>query len=449
MTFFKSFLPALLKGTLSDGIKKHVAQNRKNFRQALIVNNGKVLNDGLTWDERFAQEQVLLSKTQELLELFPASSRFLGKHIKYPEQRKKRLFFFSVVQPELKELRKRLCKSDTIEDINTTRNSIDELLKKYKYCPDIHALHAIQVFKDVANSGVDEKKIYVYKQALIEIAKAIYNGGDSIFNVTWFIKIYLKYLEDLNIKYLNTYKVIVYSDSSILRKHAAELRRRQIEIKNLLSLRDKLSSLNQLNKQLKKNSFLTEPVWEEEIVLSCKAFLKGTPSEFIRKGISANFILSVVMTLNLLFAKIPIMHERVEENLQTLPDNSRDVILQKEMIYSTMKLTSMRSAFAKGNKNEMKKQSMAFFNRCREIIENHLEHSLLRKTYEIDPFLKAAWLVKETKGIIPEKIYRKMLNLALHYSAILTGERGQVNTCHEQATLLNLELENIRLQHGW
>ncbi len=102
-----------------------------------------------------------------------------------------------------------------------------------------------------------------------------------------------------------------------------------------------------------------------------------------------------------------------------------------------------------GDESSAKKNAKDLFGSCLDMINQYLEYSILNKPYEIDPFMKAAWIVKESQGLFPEKEYRVMLDKADELLSIVMGKRGQAKGSFEQANALYDELIDIRLNHGW
>ncbi len=112
----------------------------------------------------------------------------LGKSIEYPEKRG-RLFRYIKRLPNLHELRDEVNRFAESKEILDPRTKIKKLLKRFPYDPDLKAISGIQIYNDSLQSGLDEKKLDVMEVALIEIGGAVHNGGLSIFNVSWFVKI--------------------------------------------------------------------------------------------------------------------------------------------------------------------------------------------------------------------------------------------------------------------
>ena len=112
-------------------------------------------------------------------------------------------------------------------------------------------------------------------------------------------------------------------------------------------------------------------------------------------------------------------------------------------------LTDFRIAYASGDEKLAKTKASDLFARCNEIINQYLEYSILNKPYEIDPFLKAAWIVKESRELFLELELKPMIIRSINLLNIVMGKRGQAKGSYEQASVLHDELTAIKLEQGW
>lgn len=425
---------------------------KKDSLSETIARSQKGLQDTMTKLEtgadNFTDEKIISKEIIHLLDLFPEGPKFLGKSIKYPKPRK-HFFLFPKHLPDLSELREAVSKPIEKMDITTTRLKIKKLHKRYMYFADVHALNAIQVFNDTIQSGVDEKKIDVLKSSLVEISKAICNGGMSIFNITWFVKIYLKYLEVLNERCVHEYQATRKHYQKSVRDLAYDLHKKQIQLLSLISVKEKLGGLTLLNQKLRGTKFFKEGSTKEEIRGACKAILHEDDNKIVSEGKNAKHIFWVLITEMLLFAKIPIFRRLILESLQVIPDLSRDMILHKAMIKTMCLLTDFRLAYAKGDTEASKKVSEEIFVNCVDLIDQYLEYTILTKPHELDPFLKAAWIVKESQGLYPEHEYKALIERSLVFLDIVIGKRGQVKGSFDQASNLKEDIINIKINKGW
>ncbi len=135
--------------------------------------------------------------------------------------------------------------------------------------------------------------------------------------------------------------------------------------------------------------------------------------------------------------------------MKWVPDLSRDMILQKAMVNTMTFLTEFRLAFACGDQPLAKTKAKDLFSRCTDMIDQYLEYSILSKPYEIDPFMKAAWIVKESQSLFPDNEFKPMVSKASELLHIVMGKRGQAKGSFEQAKILNEELIGIKLHNDW
>jgi len=78
-----------------------------------------------------------------------------------------------------------------------------------------------------------------------------------------------------------------------------------------------------------------------------------------------------------------------------------------------------------------------------------MEYTVLTKAYEVDPFLKAAWIAKEFKGLIVDEELEKKLREAINLLRIIEGERCQVKGATQRAFDLKQSIEDIIIEKGW
>ena len=428
-------------------LKLRISKNRKNLSQEVYLTIGEMLPRIESNKDQIERERTIKEDIAKLLDMYPGSPSFLGKNILYSGS-SKRLFFFSKRLPDLTEIRKFVSKPDESKD-GTIRLKIKKLVKRYQYSPEIHALNAIQVFNDTFMSGLEGKRLIVMKESLIEITNALYNDGASIFNVTWFIKIYLKYLESLNKKYIHAYNIISKQCLHNTKDVSYDLYGKKMQTLILLTVRNRLGGLTQLNQKLKGSRFFREGIQPKEIRDACRAILHNDKNRMISEGKSAKYIFWIVISMNLLFANIPILKDLTKNTMRHVPNLNRDIILQKAMVITMLSLTDFRLAFACGDELSARSKAADLFRRCVELISLYLEYSILTKPYEIDPFIKAAWIVKESQGLFPKNEYRAMIEKAIEILDVVKGKRGKGRGLSEQTNLLNKELLEIKRHHGW
>ncbi|MCP4756497.1 MAG: hypothetical protein GY866_37000 [Proteobacteria bacterium] len=378
---------------------------------------------------------------------FPDSPVFLGKNIAYP-QKKKGLIFGAHKLPNLVDLRDEINRFTENKELTNPRKKIKKLLKKFPYYADLRALNGIQIMNDAAQSGLSEKKLEALENSLIEIAKALYNGGLSIFNATWFIKIYLRYLEFLKERILREHSGISGHYHWKIQKLADALQKDTLKIASLISVKDKLGGLVMLNSKLKGSVYISECISKEEIKAACSA-VQHDENKAIGIGKTANYVVLVVITLSLLFARIPILSALVKDTLKTIPDVSKDMILQKHMISTMMAVTDYQLELASGKTEKIRTASDKLYKRCLDIINQHLDFGIMSKPHEVDPFLKAAWVVKESNGFYPKKEYRKRLERVHQLLKVVMENSERVKGSYDLARQLQSNINAIMTDYGW
>ena len=406
----------------------------------------KVLKQSFTINRRENAETVG-KEIKELLKMFPGSSEFLGR-LGYTVRKKK----FPLIKrkyPDISELRDQVTKFSTREIIEDPRPQIRKLLKSYPAFPDLRALNAIQLMADISQSGIDAKKLHVIQNALREITRAVYNGGLSLYNINWLISIYVRYIDALRAKYLQAYNNYRNHSKTEIRKLTNQLYKRQLQLMVMSKMKSKLSSLEHLNVKLKDTLYLHACISGDEIRKACQALKSGDGSKKIgESGKTANNIIYLILTLNMIFARIPILKPLVEDLQALIPDDSRDVILQKAMISNMLKLTDFQMNLAAGNKDKTRQVAATMFDYQQELINLYLNNGILTKQYEIDPYIKTAWIAKESKGLFEDDIYTKMLEHAFRTIGVLFNERVHVQGADTIAATMQDEIQYLLIEAG-
>ncbi len=383
-----------------------------------------------------------------LLLSFPGSPDFLGKDIKYPVKRK---HFFSRLKhvPDLSKLREDVNSFAKSTEITNPRKKIQKLLKRHPYFHDLRVINGIQIFNNTMQSGLDEKKLNVLKGTVIETGGAVNNGGLSLFNVTWFVKIYVRYLEFIKERYSHEYDTVKNNMYPEVRQAAEGLNRAILQTTSMLIVKNKLVGLSMLNAKLKGSVYITGTITTDEIRSACSASLQGDLNREVAPGKTANYVLLVIMTLGLLFARIPILQNLVSNILRIIPDISKDLILQKNMISCMTYVTRFQLALSRGDAEACRFVANRLYNRCQNTISQHLEYTILTRPHEVDPFLKAAWIAKESNGLMRESDYRVRLEEANTYLKAVTTNRGKVKGAFELARQLQDDISYIMTSYGW
>jgi hypothetical protein len=390
--------------------------------------------------ERELASQIYLKELDGILELFPGDPFFIGKRLKYPKIKKEGFLKRKKNLPSLIQLREEIHKFLENKGVISVRSQLQSLMKNFPDNPDIRALNAIQIYNDTLQSGLDEKKILVIQHALKEIALALHNGGLTIFNTTWFIRIYLKYIETLNGKYKRHFTTTVRHDNNKIKEISKEIHKRQMCMISMYRFKENLSNLSLLNKRLHGSSFITEAITDLELEKATKAFQDGDEKKKISGNKQANHIIFVTMTLCLIFAKIPILKNLIKDTLAKIKDTSRDLILQKIMIFNAQRVSEYQFAMACGDQKTASKMATSIYDNSLKTIKDYLENAILNKNFEVDPFIKAAWIAKDSHELFTETTAQKHLKKAKYLLDIILGERCQFKGSYEAAKNLQIEI---------
>ena len=120
------------------------------------------------------------------------------------------------------------------------------------------------------------------------------------------------------------------------------------------------------------------------------------------------------------------------------------------MVGTASRITKYQLAVAEGDRTNIAAAAKNLYIRCLEIIKQYLTGATtLKKSYEVDPFLKIAWIVKESNGLFEAAVYKQMLEEALKQLNIVIKQSLDVKDSHELATKLQREITDIMTEYGW
>lgn len=384
----------------------------------------------------------ILKRVDHLKSLSPTSPDFIKESIQYP-QNKKRWLFGSKIMPDIGDLRESIADPDKNQNLFEARKQLNTLLKKFPFNPDLRVLKAIQIMNDTNQSGLDGKRLDVMKGAVVESAIAIHNNGLSVFNVTWMVKIYLRFLETLQRRVSNEHRVLNANYHWQTAQAVHELHNLNFSLTSMMSLKNQMSVLTNLNARLSGSRDLYDCISIREIQEASQVMLKGKAA-MTESGKTGNYILWVCISTGLMFARIPVLHGLSIQLLETIPDISYEIILQKKMIETNMQVSLYQSAKANGVVREIELSAVRLYNKCCSIIKEHLSDvTIFRKPYEVDPFLKAGWIVKEMNGMIETSVYEGMLTETLNQLTTVLYSSEGVKDSTELATQLYNEIETL------
>jgi len=395
-------------------------------------------------DKRIKQK---IDELQMLMKRIPDTPEFLGSNVLYPEKTNRSLLG-PKKHPNITELREEVNRFAEQKELTNPRKKIKRLIKKFPYFSDLRALNGIQIFNDTSQSGLNERKLDVLEGALVEIAGALHNEGISIYNATWFIKVYLKYLEFLKERISREQSGIAGHFNWHIRKMSDDLQQKLLLITSLLAVKDKLGGMVMLNTKLKGSVYISGCITKEEIRQACAA-IQSDETKTIGIGKTANYVILVMITLGLLFSRIPILRNLVKDMLATMPDVTKDLILQKSMIRNMISVTEFQLSLAGGDPEESRKLADKLFKNCVLLINQQMEFGTLTKPHEVDPFLKGAWVAKEANGLFNQTEYKKMLVRSLKLLQRVMENQSQIKGSYELARQLQIEIGMIMTEWGW
>lgn len=401
----------------------------------------KATEDQLSISER------IIGEFNRIIERFPDSPEFLGKNIFYPEPKKK--LFGSKKSLNVSDIRDEIKKFTEREGVTKSRELINKKMKQFPYSADLHALKAIQVFNDLSQSGLNQNKMDALYDPLVMISKALHNGGASIYNTNWFMTIYLKYLDTIRERLAREYKFGIHHPDSDVRGSAERVYLKILKVPRMVQVKNQLSGLTNLNLKLKGTSIITENISILDLKLACQAVAGKNPTKSIGPGKPANSVVYVTLVLNSLFARIPILKKMVANVLKNIPDLNRDLILQKQMIINSGRTNDFLLATASGNKPLAKDIANKIYKQSLQNINYYLENALLKQQYEVDPFMKAAWIAKEAIRFFEKDVNQERLSKAVECLNTIVGSRCQHKGSQEKAIMYQADVRTIMAEHGW
>lgn len=389
-----------------------------------------------TWSE--------FEEIDHLTSLIPDSPLFWGEEMFYPLPKKN--FWSGLLSdkgPDISLIRDDVHSFSKGESLSKTRSILAKYLKKYPENPDIHALKAIMMYNDLSQSSRTGDKVELMGEALLEIGKALHNGGGSIFNATWFMTIYLKYLEILGVKLSRKYKKYTTSQDRQVKLSAEKLYHKLAKIPRLLQVQSNLRTLTRLNMKLKGSSYITDPITPKEIQEACQAIANRKEKKIGKSGRPANSVIHVTMAIYSVFCRIPALEDLVKNILHNIPNVCQELILQKQLIINTGKTTQFHILLASGNHDQAKILANDIYENSLGAIQRHLKDSILFKQYEVDPYLKLAWVALEARHLFQVKERRERLKDAVEKIKFLLDERCQHGNSLKIASYYQHEMESI------
>lgn len=390
--------------------------------------------------KRSGIEQV--GEIEKLIRLIPDSPSFWGDDITYPKKKKKLWGGFSIDKgPNISSIRDDVHSFSKGEVLSKTRSVLTLYLKKYPTNPDLHALKAIMIYNDLSQSSRRGDKLEIMGEALQRIGKALHNGGGSIFNVTWFMNIYIKYLELLGISLARQYKQFAGKNRKAGDGSSEKLFRKLTKIPQLLQVRSSLRTLARLNMKLKGSSLITDTITAAELREASQSIASRKEKKMGKRGRPANSVIHVTMAVYSVLSRVPSLDLMVKGVLKNVSEACPELILQKQLVLNTGKTTKFNLYLASGNHAQAKKVADDIYHTSLGVIRRHLKDSILFKQYEVDPYLKLAWVALEASSLYLIKERRERYREVADKLKFLLDNRCQHGNSIKAATYYQHEIE--------
>lgn len=416
----------------------------------------------------FIPANELVHKVQMLLKDSPDSPEFFGKKkmIMKSEEKKRKLFRRNKY-PDLTSLRVDLNKlSEKGKPDVHNRQKVRNDLKNYPEVPDLHVINAIYTYQDIpkqdkkeivsqmALAKMNEVQLNQLNRAIKEIVMAFHNGGLNVFNINWFMKIYLEYLNAFKNRLIFEYSAISGRADKQLTELAKKIKSKQSEIASLMSIKDKLGGISRLSRKLNGTTYLSDSFSIIEIKKAAVAVQNGEPTKKVSEDRTAAKSLFVLITVLFLLARVPILKDLVESILVEIPDEDRGILLRKRMVHTLMLMTDFEKAVAGDVKQEAREAGDKLYAYCLATINQYVKGNVMREQYEVDPYLKAIWMVKSSDGLFSQQKYKEMLSQAYKMIETISGEQNALRDSHRE-TIVDIgskylyQLDAIMDSHGW
>lgn len=300
----------------------------------------------------------------------------------------------------------------SISEMNAFRQKIRESAEMEDADVNYLALDGVIKFIDLKNSAVTTGKQTILLDSLRKIGSALLeDGGLSMFHTTWFLSAYKEYLL--------RYKMFPTSDLQEIQNQGGKeaeaivkrLTRKQFEIPHYLQLVDEkvfeMKQINQLSKDIlvKMSRHGQVGCTYEEIKEIFRERIKEGPIPLSSKGKLNES--NIIMAYGLLFARIPMMDQLVENIRNAIPNINLDTTLYKQKIVIAQKISLLEIARAlhqnDGSENFTKKLILlanSVYNYCIKVIkENQLDRATLKSDIHAHPLLKQAVIAITYKNI--------------------------------------------------
>ena len=337
------------------------------------------------------------------IELFPNSADFFGEKRKFTAKKQKKMFLLSKKPPQLTEIREELNqeKKNDPGKMQKIRTELILLVKKYPNFADLHALKAIQAYRDVQQSGLTGQKFHVVESVVRLLGKALNTHAYSLNNLSWFLKIYIHYLEMLKKRLVLGYNVkdIKYSAA-----------KRQLAVLHMQASRG-LKEFDVMYSKYERTSFYSASITTEEVIEAHNAIRKGKDKVPVGKhNRPAKVVQLIYMKVNLILSRFPIFSPLIQQNIEATNEViHRDMFLLNGMISLNSMLNEFYMTKAKGDADAEIKLLAMLIKKSDENISYIQDGQELKKEFEYDPMLKFAVISLETSKYPVAEIYKETL----------------------------------------
>ena len=383
----------------------------------------------------------------DLLTYFPYGPGFFGTELIYPKQ--KEGIFRRKPNADLSTLRKEVNNFTSKQGVSKCRTEIKDLLKAHPYFAEAHSLNAILVFNDAMQAGAaDLNKLQVIRDALTEMGKALHNGALSLFSVNWLIAMYSSYLGFLNDRLVRVNSATENLRDEEVHKLRKDLSKQLLMIRHLGRIKDLQKGLKRMNGIFQKTGYFVIPLTKPLVAKAAHAYLQGGKDKQVGdEPIKCGLVLQLHFTIAQLFSNLPILVQLVAQMLDMVPEDHRDFVLQKRLVLSNQSGMDFYLALAQGDTPKAKELAEKLFAFHTETITEYLSESLLDRPFMVDPFIKYAWLVKDSHSLFRPGQVTTRVDKALAYLRIIQGERCQVEGSHQVASPLVYDMSRLKSEH--
>jgi len=380
----------------------------------------------------------------EILTFFPYGPGFFGGTLAYPA--KKGGIFSRAVKLDMTKLRREVNNFTNKEGLSSCRGEIKSKLDQDPTNAELHVLNAILVYNDAMQAGAAElNKLQILKNALSEIGRAMHNGPISLFNTNWLVAIYSSYLGFLSDRLyrLKTERSSGQDPDQV--KLQTELTHQVAMAANLKMISERQKGIKRLNGMLKKTSFFVKNLDKKLVGKAAGIYLKGGPDQPIVAGesLKCGTVLQLHFTLLNLYSNAPFLSTLVKQMLDMVPEVHRDLILQKRMVLANQAQMEFYQAFAQDKSALARDLAEKLFSFHANTIDQHLGESLLDRPFMIDPFVKYAWMVKDSSHLFRMDQNNERAQKALPMLRIVQGERCEVQGAHQVASAIIYDLQKL------